>query len=140
MLRSVHLPERLELVFLRGGAELGNVGRPRRLMLGPKRIQVSDPRDRGAEEIGPLGNGSPYQDSAGAGPGAGQMLRRGVALLHEILPAGNEILPGVRLGRLLPGLMPVLTVLASTSHVRRGEHSTPLQPGEARGAEPWIVS
>ena len=65
-------------------------------------------------------------------PCAGQLRGRGVAGLHQILGAGDEVLPGVGLGRFAPGVVPLLAERAAAADVGDGEHAAPLEPGEAR--------
>ena len=56
--------------------------------------------------------------------------RRGVLVRDQPFGAGDRVVPGVRLGRLVAGLVPVLTVLAAAAHVRDGKHAAAVEPGQ----------
>src|SRR5512144_3108589 len=71
---------------------------------------------------GPFGDGAADEDSAGAGARAGQLAGAGVAVAGQVFRAGDEVLPGVRLGGLVAGLVPGFALLAAAARVAIAEH------------------
>ena len=55
-------------------------------------------------------------------------MRVGVLVVDEILGTGDEILPGIWLGRLESGLVPRFAILAAAAHVGYGLHTAALIP------------
>src|SRR6185436_256257 len=87
------------------------------------------------EQVGALGHRASDQDAARAAALAGEPRRAGVALGDQVLGAGDEILPGVGLGLLLPGAVPLFAVFAATPHVRHRVDAAALEPRDRGGNE-----
>ena len=96
-------------------------------------------RHHRGEQVGPLGHRAADQDAAGAAAQDAELGRRGVALRDQVLGAGDEVLPGVRLGRLEAGLVPVLAVDAAAARIGHREHAAGVEPGEPAGAEERLL-
>src|SRR5262249_37343112 len=122
VLDAVHLVERRRFGGVLHGAELRRVRRTVGAELHAHRIRAADGADGRAAQIGPLGDRAADQDPARAGAGARQLARAGVALLRQVLGAGDEVLPGVGLGLLVPGLAPGFTLLRAAARVAIGHH------------------
>ena len=70
-----------------------------------------------AEQVRPPGQRATDGDAAGAAAAAGKVLGRGVVVVDQILPTGDEVENGVELGALLAGKVPGLAVLAAAAHM-----------------------
>src|SRR5205823_3607253 len=128
---AAHGEERAELVFPGDGAELGDVRNAVRRGFHAHHVERAHRRYHSGEEIGALGHRAPDEDAAGAAAKDAEARARGVLLLDEILRAGDEVLPGVRLRRLVARLVPIVAVDATAAHIRHGVHAAALKPGEA---------
>ena len=95
-------------------------------------VGIAHTNQRRAEEVGTLGNGAANGDSSRAGAFAGQVSRRSVLVLDEVIGPGQHIVNCVLLGQLLPGQMPILAVFAATAHMRHGEDSAVLKECQQR--------
>src|SRR5206468_8354283 len=102
----------------RDRAELRHVDRSVRRVLHAQRVCAGHVADRRAEHVRALGDGAADQDAARARALAEQLRGAGVAVLLEVFRAGDEVLPRVRLGGLVAGLLPVVALLAATPDVR----------------------
>src|SRR5262249_33490843 len=71
---------------------------------------------------------------AGARAGAAELSGTGVAVGDEVLGRGDEVLPGVRFGGLVSGLVPSLAFLAAAARVRVCEDD-PVQRNRPAHAE-----
>jgi hypothetical protein len=96
-------------------------------------IQHADPRDRGAEEIGPLGQTRADEQAAVAAPHNRELRCRRVLLGDQILRRGDEVVEHVLLVRQPARVIPRPPVLATAAQIRHGIDAAPLQPGNG----PW---
>src|SRR5262249_40403716 len=127
--------ERLEALLGLDGAELGDVGRAALRVLEADRVGDAHAWDRRAEELGLLGEGAADGDSPRAGAAAGEARRRRELGVDRGLPAGEEIVDGVLLLRLLAGNVPVLAEVPAAARVRLDEDAALLHEGEDRRRE-----
>src|SRR5439155_11375441 len=87
-----------------------------------KRVGAPDIADGGAKKIRPFGDGPADEDPAGAGAGASELARARISLLHQVLRAGDEVFPRVRLGCLVTGLVPCFALFAAAPGMGKGKH------------------
>ena len=59
-------------------------------------------------------------------------------MVDQILPTGDKVFPGVRLGEFLAGQVPIFAILPSPSDMRLGENAALVKPGLAGRIEIWL--
>src|SRR5207244_6965408 len=110
--------------------ELGNVGHAVGGRFGADCVQHADQRDHGGEKVRPLGHRAADQNAASAAAEDAESRAGGVVLRDEIFGTGDEVLPGVGLGRLVARLVPVVAVDAAAAHVGDSVDAAALEPGK----------
>src|SRR5580658_1901556 len=113
------------------GAKLRNAERAHRAELQAHCVGVPDPADGRRKEVGALRDRPAYQDSARAVANPPELPGARVALPDEILRAGYEVPPGVRLGGLEARLVPSLALLFPAPRVGIGNNHAPERDGLA---------
>ena len=100
---------------------------------------VHDPhcRQRHAGEVWTLGHDGSDQQSPVASPGYGELLVRRVALFHEVIARGKEVVEHVLFVQEHACLVPGLPKLPSAAQVGHGVDATTLQERHVAGAETW---
>ncbi len=90
---------------------------------------------RRLEEVGPLVEDRAHEQAAGAAAADGEPVLRGVALLHQVLGAGDEVAERVLLVQHAAGVVPLLAHLAAAADVRDGDGHAAVHQREAIGIE-----
>src|SRR5580698_3789399 len=72
--------------------------------------------------------GTADRDSAGAGTAHGEMRRRSVVLLDEVLRGRDHIVDGVLLGFFSAGVMPGFPELSTATDVHDGKYASAFNP------------
>jgi len=136
---GIHRIEPLEAVRVCYGAKLSDIRRTIRCEFHPERVGASDADQCSCEQIGPLSDGSSYENPAGACAFAGEAFGAGELVIDQVLGAGKEIINRMLLGQLVPGAVPFLAVFSPTTHVSEGDHVSALQPCQPNWIEMSLV-
>ena len=95
---GAHGEEAVEAIFGFDAAELGDVGHAVGGGFETEHVGAADLNESGGEKLGPLGDRSADENSAGAAALAGEFCGRGITLFDKKFAAGEKIFPGVGLG------------------------------------------
>ena len=128
MVIAAHLEQALEAVRFLDGAEFRNVRHAVGREFHAHQVRHGYLVDRRAEEIGPLGDRASDEDAAGAAAHDRDLRGRCVLMRDEPFGAGDRVVPGVRLGQLVAGLVPVLAVFSAAAHMRNREYPAAVEP------------
>src|SRR5581483_942953 len=123
-----HRIQRLEASRRPHIAELGNIIRPVGGGLKAQHVSRWYADHHGTKQVGTLLDRAADQDAAGALGPAEQFARIGVPASDQVLRAGDEVLPGIRLARLVAGLVPSFAQLTATAYVREGNDGAAVVP------------
>jgi hypothetical protein len=76
-----------------------------------------------------------HQDATGTAAENSQLARLGELFGDQVFGAGDEVFPGVGLGRLKTRLVPILPIDAAAARVRHSKHAARIEPSQATDAE-----
>ena len=128
VLIGVHRVQRLEAVGVLDRAEFGRVHRAVRSGFPAQRVHHADvARWQSAKRSGRCVSAPPIVIPPALVPRPASFARRSVALLDQVLGAGDEVADRILLGQLLTGQVPVLAVFAAAAQVRLGDDDPLLQ-------------
>lgn len=96
-------------------------------------VHDTDGREACAEEAGALGEAGTDEEAAIGSSGDGELRGGGVFFGNEVFGAGDEVIEDVLLFQFHSGLVPVLTVFATSAKVGDYVDAAHVEPGDGGG-------